>query len=363
MNKIYGRIFNNKKSFSGSISFSNKIHKITKEKENSENIIIPGFIDPHCHGAIGADTMQGYDAINKMSLYHLEHGTTSILPSTWTSTLNHTLNALKNIKNKNRAGNIFGIHLEGPFINPNKLGAQPALSKEPSIEFLDKVLDIADVKTMTLAPELDGMDSFIEYINSKKIGIQFGHSLASSECCKKYMDKYSISFTHLYNAMSGNDHRNPGVLSAALAYGKYAEIICDKLHVSKEAIKIAQKSINNLYAVTDSVSVNGLEDGEYKLFNNDIVKKGNNITLKDNNTLAGSVVTMYDIFINLINLGYKFDKVIAMTSSNAAKFLNLNNVGQIKENYFSNFIVLDEKYKIKDVYLKGEKVEKKFISS
>ena len=79
--------------------------------------------------------------------------------------------------------------------------------------------------------------------------------------------------------------------------------------------------------------------------------------------MAGSVVTMYDIFINLINLGYKFDEVIAMTSSNAAEFLNLNNVGQIKENYLSNFIILDEKYKIKDVYLKGEKVEKKFISS
>lgn len=363
MKKIYGKIVNNKESFFGSISFTNKISKITKEQENNEDLIIPGFIDPHCHGAVGADTMQGYDAINKMSLFHLEHGTTSILPSTWTSTLEHTMSALKNIKDSNRVGNIFGIHLEGPFINPNKLGAQPDLSKEPSIKFMEEILNIADVKTITLAPELDGMESFIEYINSKKISIQFGHSLASSECCKKYMDKYNVSFTHLYNAMSGNDHRNPGVLSAALAYGNFAEIICDKLHVSPEAIKIAQKSIKKLYAVTDSVSVNGLKDGEYKLFNNDIVKKGNIIKLKNNNTLAGSVVTMYDIFINLINLGYKLNEVIAMTSSNAADFLNLSNVGEIKENYLSNFIVLDKKYKIKHVYLKGEEVEKKFISS
>ncbi len=154
-----------------------------------------------------------------------------------------------------------------------------------------------------------------------------------------------------------------GVLSAALAYGTYAEIICDKLHVSSEAIKIAKKSINKLYAVTDSVSVNGLQDGEYKLFNNDIVKKGNTIKLKNNNTLAGSVVTMYDIFINLIELGYDLNEAVEMTSSNAAEFLNLDNVGHIKENYLSNFIVLDKKYKIKDIYLKGEKVEKKLISS
>ncbi len=363
MNKIYGKIINCKKTFFGSISFTNKITKINSETENNEDLIIPGFIDPHCHGAIGADTMQGYEAINKMSLFHLEHGTTSILPSTWTSTISHTKNALKNIKSNNRAGNIFGIHLEGPFINPKKLGAQPALSIEPSIEFLDEILDIADVRTITIAPELNGMESFIKYLDSKKIGIQFGHSLASSECCTKYMDKYNISFTHLYNAMSGNDHRNPGVLSAALAYGTYAEIICDKLHVSSEAIKIAKKSINKLYAVTDSVSVNGLQDGEYKLFNNDIVKKGNTIKLKNNNTLAGSVVTMYDIFINLIELGYDLNEAVEMTSSNAAEFLNLDNVGHIKENYLSNFIVLDKKYKIKDIYLKGEKVEKKLISS
>ena len=86
MNKIYGKIINCKRIF-GSISFTNKITKINSETENNEDLIIPGFIDPHCHGAIGADTMQGYEAINKMSLFHLEHGTTSILPSTWTSTI------------------------------------------------------------------------------------------------------------------------------------------------------------------------------------------------------------------------------------------------------------------------------------
>ena len=179
MNKIYGKIINCKKNFFGSISFTNKITKINSEIENNEDLIIPGFIDPHCHGAIGADTMQGYEAINKMSLFHLElnHFYTAIYMDEYN---NHTKNALKNIKNNNRAGNIFGIHLEGPFINPKKLGAQPALSIEPSIEFLDEILDIADVRTITIAPELNGMESCIKYLDSKKIGNQFGHTLSSS---------------------------------------------------------------------------------------------------------------------------------------------------------------------------------------
>ena len=125
------------------------------------------------------------------------------------------------------------------------------------------MIDVAPIKVITLAPELDGMDDFIYHLDKLKINIQFGHSLADFECCAKFMNKYSIGFTHLYNAMSGNHHRSSGVLGAALELGSFAEIICDKLHVSPEAIKIAQKSIKKLYAVTDSVSVNGLKDGEY----------------------------------------------------------------------------------------------------
>ena len=98
------------------------------------------------------------------------------------------------------------------------------------------------------------------------INIQFGHSLADFECCAKFMNKYSIGFTHLYNAMSGNHHRSSGVLSAALELGSFAEIICDLNHVNETSIKIAKKCIKNLYAVSDSMGATGLENGIYNFF-------------------------------------------------------------------------------------------------
>ena len=107
------------------------------------------------------------------------------------------------------------------------------------------------------------MNDFINFLSNHNIKIQFGHSLADFDCCDKIMNKYDIGFTHLYNAMSGSDHRKPGVLSVALSKGKFAEIICDNIHVSEQSIKIAKKCISGLYAITDSINASGLADGEY----------------------------------------------------------------------------------------------------
>ncbi len=243
MNKISGTIVNYDSTFEGEIEFDDNIKKLKNTKNtNTQSYIIPGFIDLHCHGGGGFDTMDGRDAIDHMSNYHLSKGTTSILPTTWTSTYDHTLKSLNGFNSLiNKNSNIIGVHLEGPFINPNKLGAQPPRTQLPSKEFIENILKVAPIKTITLAPEIDNMIDFIPFLIEKNINVQFGHSLADSDCCEKYMNKYRVSFTHLYNAMSDNNHRKPGVLSSALLKGKFAEIICDMNHVSKE-IKIFLKS-------------------------------------------------------------------------------------------------------------------------
>ncbi|MDC0038003.1 amidohydrolase family protein [Alphaproteobacteria bacterium] len=289
-----------------------------------------------------------------MSEYHLSNGTTSILPTTWTSTFDQTFNALKEYKNTN---NILGVHLEGPFINPDKLGAQPPLAINPSIDFIKKLQDVAPIKVITLAPELDGMDKFIYQLNKLEINIQFGHSLADFECCAKFMNKYKIGFTHLYNAMSGNHHRNSGVLGAALELGSYAEIICDLNHVNETSIKIAKKCIKNLYAVTDSMGATGLQDGIYNFFGVDIEKKNKIAVVKKTNALAGSVINMYDTFSNLIKLKFSLNEVVKMTSYNAAQYLQKNDLGYIGENKISNILVLDKSLRIKKIYLNGIKID------
>lgn len=357
MISLKGNIINFDESFYGEITFNEKINKINKVKKQSDDLIIPGFIDLHCHGANGFDTMDGWNSIEKMTKYHLKYGTTTILPTTWTSTLEHTFEALREFENyKKINSNIIGVHLEGPFINPNKLGAQPPLAINPSIEYVNKLLDLAPIKVITLAPELESMESFIEEINKLGIKIQIGHSLADYNCCAKFMSKYEVGFTHLYNAMSGNHHRNPGVLTAALDLGSFSEIICDFNHVSKESIKIAKKCIKNLYAVTDSMGATGLKNGIYRFFDTEVEKKDKIAVLKGTNSLAGSIINMHDTFLNLKKLDFSLNDIVKMTSYNAAKYLQIDDLGYIAKNKVSNILVLDKNLNLKEIYLNGIKI-------
>lgn len=359
MNSIKGKIINYNESFFGEIIFNQNINKINKiENFNNDVIIIPGFVDLHCHGGNGFDTMEGYSSIKEMSNFHLLHGTTTLLPTTWTSGFDNILKTLKSIDEliNDENNNIEGIHLEGPFINPNKLGAQPALTQLPSYDFIENILKDVDIKIITLAPEIEGMNEFIDFLINKDIRVQFGHTLADFKTTNEYLEKYNLGFTHLYNAMSGHSSRKSGVLSAALLNGKHAEIICDGYHVSEQAIKIAKKCIPGLYAVSDSISATGLSDGEYNFAGIEIIKKNNIVTIKDSNTLAGSAINMYQTFKNLIQMSFSFEEAVEMTSYNAAKYLNLNNIGLIKENKISNFIVLDNNLNLVDIYFNGKKI-------
>ena len=356
--KIAGKIVNYNSSFNGTIFFDNKIQKIeTNTDIHSSNIIIPGFIDLHCHGGNGFDVMEGSDSIEKMSKYHLNHGTTSIMPTTWTNTFEDTFNALESFNHIDKKNsNILGIHLEGPFINPDKLGAQPNLTQTPSKEFIIKLLKVAKIKIITLAPEIKGMNEFISFLSDLNIKIQFGHSVANYNICKAYMDKYDIGFTHLYNAMSGNNHREPGVLSAALEESNFAEIICDNIHVSEQSIKIAKKCIKGLYAITDSINASGLADGEYIFAKNNIIKENNSVKIKKDGTLAGSIITMDQTFKNLVSMNYSIEEAVELTSYNASKYLKIQNIGKLEKGYLSNFLVLDNNLNVVDIYLEGNKI-------
>ena len=159
-----------------------------------------------------------------------------------------------------------------------------------------------------------------------------------------------------YNAMSANNHRKPGVLSAALLKGKFAEIICDMNHVSKESILIAKKCIPDLYAITDSISACGLSNGDYKFAEADITKTDKKVVMKESGTLAGSIVNMYETFLNLIKINLSMEDAVKMTSFSAAKYLNDDTIGYIKEGYRSNFLVLDQDLNIEKIYLNGHLV-------
>jgi len=355
--KISGKIINHDATYGGTIEFSEKIESIYKEdSKDFDNIIIPGFVDLHCHGGNGFDTMGGLSSIKQLSEYHLKNGTTTLLPTTLTATLDDTLKAISGLKDyvrkdKNKT-NIIGTHLEGPFINPDKLGAQPPHTQLPNIKFINDIENEAIIKIITLAPELEGSKDFINLLIKKDIQVQFGHSLADYNCCMNIMNKNKIGFTHLYNAMSGNHHRKPGVLTAALRHAEYAEIICDLLHVSEENIHLAYKCIPKLYAVSDSISATGMPDGNYDFANVKIVKKNNQVFLKEN-ILAGSIINMHDTFKKLVKIDFSLNDAVAMTSYNASQYLKENHIGKIENDFYANLIVLDKKLNIKEIYLYG----------
>ena len=360
MKSISGKIINHDSTFKGTVEFSHRIESVFQQNHSdNENIIIPGFVDLHCHGGKGFDTMAGLSAIRKMSEYHLACGTTSLLPTTLTATLDNTIQALQGfndfIDQNKYLTNILGIHLEGPFINPNKLGAQPPLAQLPNIDFIKKINDIAKIKVITLAPELEGAETFIDYLINNNINVQIGHSLSDYNRCMKVMNKHNIGFTHLFNAMSGCDHRNPGVATAALNHAKYSEIICDLLHVDKANIYLAHKSIPNLYAISDAISACGMSDGKYDFSNIKINKKDGRAVI-NGGTLAGSVVTMLDTFKNLIKINFSLQQAVAMTSYHAAKYLNENDKGKINKGFCANLLVLNPQLDIKEVYLYGSLV-------
>ena len=358
MESISGKIIINDKIISGNLLFNNKVIEIIDDKTlNNENFILPGFIDLHCHGGNGFDTMEGLESIVELSKYHLENGTTTFFPTTVTASYNDTfkaLNGLNDYINRNKFQiNIEGIHLEGPFINPKKLGAQPPFTQIPNLDFIKNLLKQAPIKIMTLAPEIDGGLDLIERLIELDIKPQIGHTLASTDICNLSINKGVESFTHLYNAMSGFDHREPGAVASAFANLNYSEIICDLIHVHPYMIKLAYKNIKDLYVITDCISASGMKDGEYNLGVNRVFKKGNIVKL-NNKTLGGSVLTMQQAFKNLLKIGFSIIEAVQMTSTNAAKYLNRKDIGNLNVGSYANILVLDKNFNILKVFLNGK---------
>ena len=169
------------------------------------------------------------------------------------------------------------------------------------------------------------------------------------------MDKNNIGFTHLFNAMTGCNHRHPGIATAALNHAEFSEIICDLLHVDPANIHHAHKSIPCLYAITDAISACGMPDGTYDFANEKIEKKHGQAII-NNNILAGSVVTMLDTFKNLIKINFSLQQAVAMTSYHAAQYLKENDKGKIEKGFCANLLVLNQQFNIKEVYLHGDLV-------
>lgn len=333
-------------------------------RDTQARLIVPGFIDLHVHGGGGHDVMEGGDAARHIAALHVRHGTTSMLATTMTAPmpdLETAFTALAPLfapaaQRSETTARILGVHLEGPYINPGKLGAQPDYARPLDGDEIRRLHALAPIRLITLAPEVAGNIDVIESLVAAGYRVQVGHSLASYEEVVRALERGASGFTHLYNAMSALHHREPGVAGAALAHATYSEIIPDLLHVHSGAIKVALRAIPCLYCVTDSTAAAGMPDGEYKLGRHTVTKCLGGVRLPDG-TLAGSTLTMDQALRNLVErIGLDLADASRRVSTFAADHLGLADRGRLQRGAWADIVVLDRDLQITDVYVEGNPV-------
>lgn len=323
-------------------------------------LILPGFIDLHVHGGGGHDTMAGGDAVQALARTHARHGTTSLLATTMTaprSEIEHALRALApQVQARARGGaRVLGVHLEGPYINPGRLGAQPDFAVPATLAEVQALHALAPIRLITIAPEQPGHLALIVALRALGFVVQIGHSAGSYDDGVAALRAGATGFTHLFNAMTGLHHREPGMAGAALAHAERAEIIPDLLHVHPGAIRAALRCIPGLYCVTDSTAAAGMPDGEYRLGRHTVTKCVGGVRLADG-TLAGSTLTMDQALRNLVQIGLPLAEASRRTATLAAEHLGLADRGVLQAGAWADVVVLDTALQLQQVWVEGEPV-------
>jgi len=304
---------------------------------------MPAPVDLHVHGGGGADVMQGRDAIAQVLIAHAAQGTGAMLATSVTAPSQHIDRFLVDVADVMRhppdsGALLLGAHLEGPFINPDKLGAQPPHAVPVDVDQLEAWLSTGVVRIITYAPEQDPDSAVVALCTKYGVKAQLGHTLCSwSQALQAILS--GVGVTHLYNAMSGVSHRQGGAAAAALAYGDYAEIITDGIHVDKAAFDLAQRAIPCLYSVTDATAAAGMPDGHYTLGSLKIEKKGDSVLLPDG-TLAGSCLTQLGSLGVLADWGLSWSQISRMCSVYPAQWIANPSLGRISEGATANWLEL-----------------------
>ena len=317
--------------------------------------VLPGFIDIHIHGGYGEDAMDAsYDGLNHLAKQLLSEGTTTFLATTMTQSDENIEKALNNIvacyenQTLGEAAEIGGVHLEGPFISEHKVGAQnPKYVQRPTVEKIRHFQEVAKglIKIITFAPEVKGAHETLNELRDEII-FSMGHTVATFEEANEAVERGAKHVTHLYNAATPFEHRNPGVFGAAWTnQGLNTEIIGDGIHSHPAAVDIAykQKGSTHMYLITDAMRAKGMKDGEYDLGGQNVIVKGKEARL-ENGALAGSILKMNEGLHNLIQFTHdSLDHLWRVASLNQAIALNIDKQkGSLSIGKDADIVIVDD---------------------
>ncbi len=338
----------------------------------TDGIVVPGFIDEHIHGAGGADAMDGtVESLQTISEFLAREGTTGFLATTMTQSPENITNALKAVKKVREKGEykgaeVLGVHLEGPFISPKHVGAQPLeYVATPDAELFDKYNEASgnSIKIVTLAPEVEGGLGLVKHLSNIGVVASVGHTGGKYADVVNAVAAGATNVTHTYNAQTGLHHREAGVVGAAMLLDELnCEMICDTIHVSVPAIKlvIKNKPHDKYTLITDAMRAKGMPDGKSELGGQEVFVNNGEARLADG-TLAGSVLKMNVAVKNLVEkAGVPFTDAIDFATYNPAKNIGvLNERGTIEVGKRADLTVLNSDFEVLYTLVNGKIVYKK----
>ncbi|HEX7298650.1 MAG TPA: N-acetylglucosamine-6-phosphate deacetylase [Solirubrobacteraceae bacterium] len=324
--------------------------------------VVPGFVDVHVHGGAGAAyTTARVEDARRAAAFHRTRGTTSTIASVVTAPLDEMAAAVTTLAGLAAEGVLEGIHLEGPWLNPTRRGAQSERDmRAPDPAELERLLAAGDgaVRMVTVAPELPGGLDLVRHAAAAGLVAAIGHSDATAAQAEEAFAAGATHVTHLFNGLRPLHHREPGVAGAALAHPAVTcELICDGVHVHDGAVRLAARAAGagRLLAITDAMAAAGMGDGTYRLGPMTVMVRGDVAELEDGSSLAGSVLTMDRAFARLVHdVGLPVEEAVAMTASTPARVLGLREVGAIASGRRADLVVLDEDLELRAVMAAGE---------
>ncbi|MCM1260160.1 MAG: N-acetylglucosamine-6-phosphate deacetylase [Prevotella sp.] len=335
-------------------------------------VVVPGFIDEHVHGAAGSDAMDGtIEDLSTIAQALASEGTTAFLATTMTQSPENIIKALEAVKQYKKANytegaEILGVHLEGPFISKDFVGAQPIeYVAAPKVDTF-KVYQEASgntIKVVTLAPEVEGCDELIRYLASQGIVASIGHTNAKYADVEKAVLAGAKTFTHTYNAMKPVHHREIGTVGSAYLFDcMTCECICDGIHVSAPAIRLLHKNKPNgkFILITDAMRAKHMPDGVSELGGQVVIVKNGEARL-ENGTLAGSVLKMNQAVKNVMGfLNLPIEEVVKFASLYPAQNLGVDQyLGSIEVGKRADFVVLDKELNVVATVRSGQLIYQK----
>ena len=329
--------------------------------------IAPGFIDTHIHGigGFGTDDMSA-ESILKMSEILPQYGVTAFIPTLYSAPKDKLFKAMISIQKAmghEKGAKILGMHLEGPFISPERLGVQTPDSISPvDLEFMKEIIALGqgNIINMTLAPELKGMRELALMCIDQGIILQAGHTNATYQQMVEAMQARIMHVTHLFNAMSRMHHRDPGVVGAVFIHPELScEIIADGVHINPDIVKFLFrcKPIDKVVLVTDSLKPTK-QKAKHLYANNEEVYLDKCFLRKSDNVIAGSALTMIEGVKNLISFGLSPEQAVQTASYNPATIMKQEHLGLVAPGYDADLVVFDKNFKVLKTIIKGNIFDK-----